>query len=133
MKHLVVKQQWDKHSDDKHVWLIDDTIVGMCTVQYMDDSTTLIGVWVHEDYRGKGYSKIMMDDINAKDTPMSLMVRKDNDVAINLYKKYCFEFWYDEDDYQWMKNYNEVKILNKTKHVMSFDVDDTLGKRNDFK
>jgi len=112
MKHLVCKQQWDKHSADKHVWLIDDTIVGMCTVEYMD-STTLNSVWIHEDYRGKGYSKIIMDDINAKDTPMCLMVRKDNDVAINLYKKYNFEFWYDEDDYQWMRNYEEIKILNK--------------------
>jgi ribosomal protein S18 acetylase RimI-like enzyme len=69
------------------------------------DIKTIEGLWVHPKYRRLGISHVILKEI--VETPMALFVHKDNAVAIRLYTKYGFEFWYqDEDeDYYWMKNF----------------------------
>ena len=113
MKHLVSTQQWDRHTADKHVFIMDEIIVAMVTINHFEDYDTIESLWLEPQYRGRGLSKEIMDIIT-DNQPMTLMVRKDNEIAINLYKKYGFEYWCEEDEnYDWYRNYTETKILNK--------------------
>ena len=106
MKKLIAIQEWDNHIAHKHVYLEDDIIVGTVTVNVFKDNPvkTFESLWVKPELRRFGIATIILIDI--VEMPMACMVKKDNDIAIRLYEKYGFDYWYDEDeDYMWMKNF----------------------------
>lgn len=60
-----------------------------------DDNAFLYDFEVYPEFRGKGYSKEMLQYLIDQYDLKQLFVKPDNTIAINLYKKYGFEF---EDD-----------------------------------
>ena len=106
MKHLIAIQEWDKHIAHKHVFIDNDTIIATVTVNVFKDNPvkTFESLWIKPEYRGKGLSHKILEEII--EMPMACMVRKDNVIAINLYKKYGFKFWYNENkEYKWLRNF----------------------------
>ena len=66
-----------------------------------DDNAFLYDFEVYPKYRGMGYSKEMLQYLIDQYDLKQLFVKPDNNIAINLYKKYGFEFdddAYDSDD-----------------------------------
>ena len=61
-----------------------------------DDNAFLYDFEVYPEFRGKGYSKEMLQYLIDQYDLKQLFVKPDNNVAINLYKKYGFDF---DDDY----------------------------------
>ena len=47
-------------------------------------------LWVYKKYRNKEIGKKLLKDAIDKYEAIDLVVKKDNKVALNLYKKYCF-------------------------------------------
>lgn len=111
MKKLLLKQKWDKYVAHNYIYLEDDVIVGMYNVNYYYDNNECYkfdGFYVNDDYRGKGISHIMMRDIiDLGLKNLTCMVHKDNWVH-ELYEKYGFEWYHDDEDYEnyyWMIRY----------------------------
>lgn len=62
-------------------------------------------LWVSKKYRNKGIGKKLLKDAIDKYEAIDLVVKKDNKVALNLYKKYGFVIIGDgnNDKEYWMK------------------------------
>ena len=108
MKHLIAIQEWDNHTAYKHVYIDNDTIIATVTVNVFKENPvkTFESLWVKPELRRLGIATIILNDI--VEMPMACMVKKDNDIAIRLYEKHDFDYWYDEDEnYMWLKNFKE--------------------------
>ena len=87
-------------------YLIDNEEVGYLEYKSLYDVTDIIDLYVKENYRNKGIASKLMEELIKKVYPnrMMLEVRKHNDIAIRLYKKYDFkvinerEKYYKDDD-----------------------------------
>lgn len=74
----------------------DGRIVGYIGVWYIIDEAHINNVAVHKDYRGQGIGNILMEyliDRCKEDRiyAITLEVRRSNEIAQNLYKKYGFK------------------------------------------
>ncbi len=103
-------QYWDFHRQYHYLFYIKNKLIG--TYYIIDDGNTfdLAALYIQEEFRGKGYSKIMMDHIIEKYPKLYLQVHVDNKIAIDLYKKYKFEFTKKNNKdprYSWMSNYKK--------------------------
>lgn len=62
---------------------------------------SLWGLLIKEEYRGKGYSKILMEKVleylSEKVGIVDLQVMEKNTPAVNLYKSFGFETYYNTD------------------------------------
>ena len=87
--------QVDFYDEDKHIGT-----ASVCGIK--DNNTFLYDLEVFPEYRGKGYgndiTKFMIDKYDIK----QLYVRKDNNKAINLYKKFGFEITDDANDEEYL-------------------------------
>lgn len=115
MLYLIKNHQiWDKHNSFNYIY-INENYETICSfklefedTEYLFQSYFLLSAfYVQPEYMGNGYGKMMMDEVMelTKNVEyVTLKVRKDNIIAINLYTKYGFEFdIYDEDtNYIWM-------------------------------
>lgn len=84
----------DFYDGDKHIG--EGSVCGI-----KDDNAFLYDFEVYPEFRGKGYSKEMLQYLIDQYDLKQLFVKPDNTVAINLYKKYGFKFddsAYDSDD-----------------------------------
>ena len=82
------------YHSDFYVLYNNGTVVGCILVRTKLSKACKKESWIYDvfilpDYRGKGYSKVMMQMAfeKCKYPTMYLYVRKDNHVAINLYKR----------------------------------------------
>lgn len=77
----------------KYKLIIDDIEVGFIEIIPNSDILEITNVLIYESFRGKGYSKILMNHIfNMKEfTKILLEVNVYNKEAISLYKKYGFK------------------------------------------
>lgn len=77
------------------VFLENDKIIGFIHINEIYDRYEINNIYVLTEYRNKGIASQLMDDVIklGKDTGIiniTLEVRKDNESAIKLYKKYGF-------------------------------------------
>ena len=82
------------YDGDKHIG--EGSVCGI-----KDDNAFLYDFEVYPEFRGKGYSKEMLQYLIDQYDLKQLFVKPDNTIAINLYKKYGFKFddsAYDSDD-----------------------------------
>lgn len=112
MNIIRASQKWDSHVSNL-ILLLDDQLsyVGSVEIQVSEIyKTTIVSMYIEEQYRGLGYSKIIMgiiiDEFGNDD--LMLSVRDCNLLAIRLYEKYGFNFMDDDYDnngfrYRWMK------------------------------
>lgn len=88
---------------------IDDKVVGFLKYQIIYDRMEVDDFFVNFDYRCQGIGKKLMSylvviAINNRVINITLEVRKSNDVARNLYKKFGFrevalrKFYYGDED-----------------------------------
>lgn len=73
----------------------EDNIIGYYGLWYMFENADLVNIAVAKSYQGNKYGELLLNDaINrCKDKNVEFLhleVRVDNNVAINLYKKYDF-------------------------------------------
>jgi len=77
------------------IWILAyspfDELIGISTISSYDDSYFLYNVGVIPKYRKKGFATDMVYHAILLNNNIYLRVRKDNENAINLYKKLNFE------------------------------------------
>lgn len=73
---------------------INDQIVAFCTIGFYDQKVILYNVGVQSNYRRQGYgSQLICEIINQYPSKeIFLFVEKNNRPAINLYRKFNFEY-----------------------------------------
>ncbi len=111
METLQYKTDWDYHYTINFVLTDGDAVVASCQLQVCNNKCQFQGLYVQESYKNKGYGKYMfeiaMENYEKNLYPMELIlkVRKDNVIAINMYKKKGFIFYMDDQDdelFEWM-------------------------------
>lgn len=83
---------------------IDDEVSGYIGLWINEDNADIINFYVDSEYRGFGFGSTLLefaiDLCEMSKTPsLSLEVRRSNQVAINLYEKYGFEYSHDRKNY----------------------------------
>jgi GNAT superfamily N-acetyltransferase len=78
-----------------HIFYYEETPIGLGGIQYGDDRAILFGVGILKDYRGRGYSRQLMQRLMGKIKEQGisrilLEVNQDNQVAYEAYKKLGF-------------------------------------------
>lgn len=124
MNYKLIKydQKWDIHTNICYIYHIDNIYIGSCTLQIMNDANhpmKILSFYIDDRYRNMGFGKMMLSEVVSDiSDDCTLMVRKDNDKAIYMYKQVGFEFYSSEIDndieYIWMYRYKEKisEILN---------------------
>lgn len=101
-------QYWDFHREHHYMFYLKNKLVGSYYISDDGDDFTVCALYIQEDFRGKGYSKILIKHAIDNYKELYLQVHVDNKIAINLYKKYGFEFTENNKNprYHWMRNFN---------------------------
>ena len=73
------------------VYFVDNKIVGYIYYSVIYDRIELNQIEVLFEYRNKGIATILMEKLLAEALDITLEVRIDNEIAINLYRKFGFE------------------------------------------
>jgi ribosomal protein S18 acetylase RimI-like enzyme len=100
--------KWQTNSVLNKIWLDNDKVICTYSIEYNEDNTCLMNVYVQEEYRKQGYTEIMLRDadkhLQIEDKPIYLNVRKDNFI-IETYKRFGWEFEseYDKDNDWYIK------------------------------
>lgn len=84
-----------------------DIIIGEVFVGKVgNDKGFITGLWVRDSYRQHGIGSKLLEDAIQKYNGIDLIVAKDNDAAIGLYKNYGFKntksVMYDNKEHYWM-------------------------------
>ena len=114
MKITYIEQDWETFTTYLTILTNDnDDYIGSYDITQYEDEIILGNIYVNKIHRGRGYSILLIEDAISKryynrntNTNLYLLVNKENKIAINLYKKYGFEYDSDYDDegiYYWMK------------------------------
>jgi ribosomal protein S18 acetylase RimI-like enzyme len=83
----------------------DEEPIAVCSLDYQISFTSLYGVYVDDDLRGKGLGTLLLTNLLADyfeeyDSPLILNVRSTNSAAVSLYKqcgfvvKNCISYYY---------------------------------------
>lgn len=113
-----VGKNYDKNIIDLYVGeiIVDkntDKVVGSVLVGKKDKGF-ITDLWVDKKYQGSGLGNILIKDAIHKYNGIDLTVRKDNDVAIHLYKKYGFvPIEYNNKEHYWMKLKSKLSVEDK--------------------
>lgn len=97
-----------------------DLIVGQIFIGIEEKNKGFIsGLWVRKSYRNMGIGSHLINDAIKKYHGIDLTVAKDNDIAIEMYKKRGFsaDTNYKDEEYYWMKLKNGIideGVFNKT-------------------
>lgn len=92
-KHNSINNHIESNPYTKYVILEkDNKIIGFINYDVIYDRLELININIIDSEKGNGYSKLLMEYMinNNEFKNITLEVRIDNEVAINLYKKYGF-------------------------------------------
>lgn len=73
------------------VYFVDNKIVGYIYYSVIYDRIELNQIEVLFEYRNKGIATILMEKLLEEALDITLEVRIDNEIAINLYRKFGFE------------------------------------------
>ena len=73
------------------VYFVDNKIVGYIYYSVIYDRIELNQIEVLFEYRNKGIATILMEKLLAEALDITIEVRIDNEIAINLYRKFGFE------------------------------------------
>lgn len=122
MKIIAHTEYWDAHYNIYFNLLDNDNIIGSIRLSCRDDIREIQALYVDDRYRNKGYAKMLMEHLldycrfnNEK--KIWLLVRKDNNIAIGMYKKYGFKYSKEKAvdmngfKYKWM--YKKNKTITK--------------------
>ncbi|WP_429970671.1 N-acetyltransferase family protein [Fructilactobacillus sp. Tb1] len=96
---------------------VGDQLIGIATVEQINDSTGELGVAVLNDFQHMGLGTMLVDElINWQENysnldQLELEVKKDNSVAIHIYQKLGFEQISETDKTIWMGKNNDYKSL----------------------
>jgi len=97
--------------DKYYLMFIDDTIVGYGMLRGYEEGYKIpsLGIIIDKDYRGLGYSKILMTFLEeaASTEEIRLTVFKGNKKALSLYKNIGYEF----------EEYNDISLLGLKKII----------------
>lgn len=130
-----VGKNYDKNIIDLYVGeiIVDkntDKVVGSVLVGNKKDKGFITDLWVDKKYQGSGLGNILIKDAIHKYNGIDLTVRKDNDVAIHLYKKYGFvPIEYNNKEYYWMKLKSKLSAEDKVLKE-SYLLEDTAKIKN---
>lgn len=103
------KSKYTQHIDNYNGEIVVDTDKDLHVGQIFvgktgKDEGFITGLWVRKEYRGTGLGKRLLNDAINKYNGIDLTVKKDNEVAVNMYRSHGFkELEYDDSDYYWMK------------------------------
>ncbi len=80
----------------RFIAIMDDKIVGYGFLWNLNSDFPSLGICVRDDFQGKGIGKTLMEHLintakNKNKKGLILTVYKDNEKALNLYKRYGFE------------------------------------------
>ena len=115
--------------DDSYVWFDNDKIVAILMIDNKGDNDIWItGLEVSKEYRGYGLGKQILNFAIQKLRVNALSVRKNNKIAIDMYKKAGFEF--DKKDHGSMyfmslTNKRDQKDLKESEDI-NMDNDELL-------
>lgn len=130
-----VGKNYDKNIIDLYVGeiIVDkntDKVVGSVLVGNKKDKGFITDLWVDKKYQGSGLGNILIKDAIHKYNGIDLTVRKDNDVAIHLYKKYGFvSIEYNNKEHYWMKLKSKLSAEDKVLKE-SYLLEDTAKIKN---
>lgn len=130
-----VGKNYDKNIIDLYVGeiIVDkntDKVVGGVLVGNKKDKGFITDLWVDKKYQGSGLGNILIKDAIHKYNGIDLTVRKDNDVAIHLYKKYGFvPIEYNNKEHYWMKLKSKLSAEDKVLKE-SYLLEDTAKIKN---
>lgn len=130
-----VGKNYDKNIIDLYVGeiIVDkntDKVVGSVLVGNKKDKGFITDLWVDKKYQGSGLGNILIKDAIHKYNGIDLTVRKDNDVAIHLYKKYGFvPIEYNNKEHYWMKLKSKLSAEDKVLKE-SYLLEDTAKIKN---
>ena len=115
MNKITIKsynQDWDYHKNFYYLFYIKNNLIGSYCIEDDGEYYTLSALYIQEEFRGKGYSKILLEHAIEKYKKLYLQVYINNTKAINLYKKYKFQFSdpnKKDNRYLWMRNHDYDK------------------------
>jgi len=130
-----VGKNYDKNIIDLYVGeiIVDkntDKVAGSVLVGNKKDKGFITDLWVDKKYQGSGLGNILIKDAIHKYNGIDLTVRKDNDVAIHLYKKYGFvPIEYNNKEHYWMKLKSKLSAEDKVLKE-SYLLEDTAKIKN---
>lgn len=91
-----------------------DKVIGSVLVGNKKDKGFITDLWVDKKYQGQGLGSRLLKDAINKYGGVDLTVKKDNDIAIHMYKKYGFvPIEYNNEKYYWMKLKNKLSKDDK--------------------
>ena len=115
-----------------YVFLKDDDLVGFISVENKDDGSKWIqALEVRPKYRKLGIGKSLLDYAVKELKADHLSVRKTNDVALNMYKKYGFKE-YDSTDSMIYMSINSIITESTDKSVLDKNFKKKTGIQFDF-
>lgn len=91
----MVNNAFETESRKQYIIKLEENIIGMAGVSFEEEEASIFGVGILPEYRGKGYSKILLNEI-IKDIyinytkSITLEVNSSNNIAFNLYTKNGF-------------------------------------------
>ena len=112
VKFIRYTQQWDFCIIHSTTMILKGEYIGSYFFEESVDNTLLNGVYIDEQHRRKGFGNILLNDIQEQIKKREyrktyLMVKKDNNVAKEMYKKAGFRFSSNQDRYEWMIKKNK--------------------------
>lgn len=119
-----VGKNYDKYIDSYSGEIIidkkSDKVIGSVLVGNKKDKGFITDLWVDKKYQGQGLGSRLLKDAINKYGGVDLTVKKDNDIAIHMYKKYGFvPIEYNNEKYYWMKLKNKLSKDDKILHEAS--------------
>lgn len=94
MEILRYKQNWDYHISYMNVFQLDGEYIGSYGIEDASENVNITGFYINEKYRNNGYGNEILSDMVdniQRYEEVYLMVRYDNIIAINMYKKVGFK------------------------------------------
>lgn len=91
----MINNAFETESRKQYIIKLEENIIGMAGASFEEEEASIFGVGILPEYRGKGYSKILLNEI-IKDIYMNhtknitLEVNSSNNIAFNLYTKNGF-------------------------------------------
>lgn len=109
-KQIKYTQQWDFHITHSVIFVERNQYIGSYELEETGDYTKLASLYVNEECRtvgtGKRIFEAAMKDMEERGYKMAtLMVKKTNKIAMDMYKKYGFKYSSESECglYEWLE------------------------------
>ena len=84
------KDEVNNHLNDYYNIIVDNKMIGSLVYYSHDDGLLLDEIYIEESYRNLGIATSIINDITSKNNIVYLWVYKDNNKAVELYKRLGF-------------------------------------------